>query len=198
MFILDDVSFKYQEPIFSHASIEIPEHKIGIVGENGIGKTTLLRLFNGELFAQSGKIRLDQRSYRFDFSFEKYNNFTIQDMLDIAKHMKAFDCSSSDSLIELLHIGKYMDTKIGKLSKGTAKKVGILLGMLTKDRVLLIDEPFESLDESTNQNLTELFRNSERQMMIVSHDMEYLKNSVEQIYEISGETLHVMQTELQS
>ena len=194
MLILDDISFKYQEPIFTHVSISIPERKIGIVGENGIGKTTLLRLLNSEIHAQSGRILLDEKTYLFHFAFEKYRSFTIRDMLDIAAHMSAFECSAADDLIAQLHIGKYMDTKIGKLSKGTAKKVGLLLGLLTRDRLLLIDEPFESLDEATNLNLTALFRNSERGMIIVSHDMEYLKNSVEQIYEIAGESLQRMET----
>lgn len=191
MYKLENVSFKYQESIFDEADICINEDKIGIIGENGIGKTTLLKLFNKELMPDTGSIEVDGRTYRVDFELEKYNKFTINDMISIAKQLKAFDCSKLEEYIELLNIRDYLDIEIGKLSKGTAKKVCLLLAFMTKDRVLLLDEPFESLDNKTNKALVEFFAKEERKIIIVSHELELLEESVEKIYEVKDKVLRV-------
>lgn len=191
MYKLENVSFKYQESIFNEANICIEEEKIGIVGENGIGKTTLLKLFNKELMPEKGSIEVEGRTYRVDFELEKYNKFTINDMIKIAKQLKGFDCSKLDEYIDLLNIQDYMDMEIGKLSKGTAKKVSLLLAFMTKDRVLLLDEPFESIDYKTNKALVDFFVKTDRKIVIVSHDIELLEESVEKIYEVKDKVLRV-------
>ncbi len=191
MYSLENVSFGYQEPIFENATLQINERKIGIVGENGIGKTTLLKILNNELEPQNGKVVIDQPTYRVNFDLQKYKKFTISDFISIAKKMKSFDCTNLDKYIELLNLNKYLEFTIGQLSKGTAKKVSLLLGFLTKDRVLLLDEPFEALDEKTNLNLVNVFSKTDRNMIIVSHDYNMLKESVDIIYEVADKTLKV-------
>lgn len=189
MYSLEEMSFGYQEAIFENVTIQINENKIGLIGENGIGKTTLLKLFNGELKPGKGNISVDAKTYRVNFDLEKYKKFTISDLIEIAKKMQAFDCSNVEKYLKILNVEKYANTEIGKLSKGTAKKASLLLGFLTKDRVLLLDEPFESLDEKTNSNLVKLFYESEKKMIIVSHDYDLLDKSVDAIYEVTDRTL---------
>jgi len=189
MIIFNNMSFKYKEPIFTDLSLEILENKIGIIGVNGIGKTTLLKLLNKEIKVKTGSIQTNIPTYRVEFDLEKYKRFTIQDIVDIASRLSSFDCSNAKAIIKELNIDKYMSYNIGNLSKGTSKKVSILLGLMTKNRILLIDEPFEAMDEATKQNLVLIFKKCERQLVIVSHDMEYLQNSVEKMYEVRNESL---------
>lgn len=57
-----------------------------------------------------------------------------------------------------------------------------MLGFLSIHPVLLIDEPYESLDEASNKNIIRLFQEIDRSLVIVSHDVNLLKQSVEEIY----------------
>lgn len=189
MYRLENLSFGYQEPIFQNVTLQINESKIGIIGENGIGKTTLLKIFNNELVPRNGKVVIDKATYRVNFDLEKYKRFTISDFINIVKKMRSFDCTHLDKYLDLLNLHKYLEFPIGQLSKGTAKKVSLLLGFLTKDRVLLLDEPFEALDEKTNHNLVDVFSNTDRNLIIVSHDYNMLKESVDIIYEVADKTL---------
>lgn len=77
-----------------------------------------------------------------------------------------------------------MKYTIGSLSKGTQKKLGILLAFLSNKQILLIDEPFESIDKDTNNNIIEELNKIDKQYIIVSHDIECLKKSTDKIYEI--------------
>lgn len=184
MYQFDNLLFKYDETIFQNVTLKINENKIGVIGENGIGKTTLLKLLDGELVPTKGNIYTGEYTYYVNFMLEKYCRFTLRDLLKICECMKSFDLTPIDKIIECLNVEKYIDTEIGKMSKGTAKKVSILLGFLTKNKILLIDEPFESLDEKTNKNLVNIFNLSRRPMVIVSHDISLLEQSVDAIYEI--------------
>ena len=196
MYSLNNLSFGYQDAIFDKVTINIRENRVGIIGENGVGKTTLLKLLDGELVQNNGNIELNGKTYFVNFDLKKYHRFTIEDLVNISSKLKSFDCSNLDEYIELLNIEKYMKMEVGKLSKGTAKKVGLLIGLLTKDRILLLDEPFESLDEKTNENLVAFFQKGERRAIIVSHDVELLDRSVEAIYEVADKTLRVGNKEL--
>ncbi|MED3662679.1 ATP-binding cassette domain-containing protein [Ureibacillus terrenus] len=190
MYSFHHVTFKYDDYILKDFTLDIKEKKIGITGNNGVGKTTLLRLMNGELTPDAGEISINGDTYFVQFDLLKYNKFTPQDMVDLCKTLKSFDCSNYLEYVQALNLLPFMNTPIGKLSKGTSKKVALLLGFLSVKPILLIDEPFESIDEDSNQNLISLFHNEERGLVIVSHDMNMLRQSVEKIYRMENKGLN--------
>lgn len=190
MYSFDDVCFKYSEYILRDFNLEIKEKKIGIVGQNGAGKTTLLKLMGGELTPQSGRISIPGDSYFVHFDLIKYKKFTLNDMLDLCRGLKSFNYSRCIEYMQVLNISSFLDVPIGKLSKGTTKKVALLFGLLSLNPILLIDEPFESLDENSNKNLIQLFREEERGLVIVSHDISMLNNSVDKIYQLKNKGLN--------
>ncbi|WP_442405993.1 ABC transporter ATP-binding protein [Metabacillus malikii] len=176
--------------------MNIDSKKIGIIGENGIGKTTMLKLMSGQLVPQSGQIALSGDTYFVHFDLFKYKKFTLRDMLDLCMHLESFNCTDYMDYVKALHITSYMDVPIGKLSKGTIKKVALLFGFLSVHPILLIDEPFESLDKASNKNIIRLFNEEERGLVIVSHDLDMLQQSVDKIYHLNNKGLTISENDV--
>lgn len=196
MYSFNHVDFKYSDYILKDFSLDIYDKKIGIIGENGIGKTTLLKLMSGQLTPDIGGISIFGESYFVNFDLSKYKQFTPQDMLDMCRKLKSFHCTRDVEYVAALNIPSYMNVPIGKLSKGTSKKVALLLGLLSVHPVLLIDEPFESLDEVSNENIIRLFKEEEKGLVIVSHDIRMLDQSVDTIYELKNKGLSMSDVRL--
>jgi len=189
VYSFDQVSFKYTDYIIKDFSLTIKHKKIGIIGENGVGKTTLLKLMSGQLTPQNGNISIHGDPYFVQFDLSKYHKFTPQDMIDLCRPLKSFDCTRYLEYVRTLNLSSYMDTPIGNLSKGTAKKVALMLGFISVQPVLLIDEPFESLDQTSKENIVRLFKEEARGLVIVSHEIDFLKQSVERIYHMKNKGL---------
>ena len=185
MWQFKNLYFGYEDNyLLEDVNIDIKENKIGIVGKNGIGKTTLLNIVGKKIAPQKGSVQVSGDSYFTIYDFSKYVKFTIRDFLKLVEPLESFDSSKSDYYIELLDIEEYLDLQIGNLSKGTQKKVGLLLTFLSKKEILLIDEPFESIDENTNNNIIEELRKIDKKYMIVSHDFRYLNMVCDKKYQI--------------
>ena len=186
MLKFDDFSFKYNDYIFNMLNVELYENKVGIVGDNGVGKTTLLRLINGDLVGETGEIIYEGPSYFMDFNDRNYMYFTIRDLIDLCKSLNSF-FDDFDTLIELLHLSSYLNIALEKLSLGNKKKVYIMLGLAYNGKLLLMDEPFENLDRNSNDSLISYINKDKRSYIIVSHNLDLLRKCVDTIYEIKME-----------
>lgn len=189
MYTFDNLSFRYRDYLFEDFTHVIPEPRIGIVGRNGSGKTTLLRLFDQQIFPQSGRIEAAGSTYLVDFDLRRYRSFTIRDMVDLCRPLKSFDTSQAARFIGELLLDDYIDIPLGELSKGTAKKVSLLLGLMATADVLLVDEPYESIDAESNANLIEVMRRQERGLVVVSHDLDHLEATVDVVYRVDDRKL---------
>lgn len=163
--------------------------KIGIIGDNGVGKTTFLRLIAGHLDSDSGTINIKGDSYFINFELSKYRDFTPNDLLDLCRTLNSFNFSKLKYYIDALGLSSYINVLIQNLSRGTQKKVALLIGLLSTYSILLIDEPFEALDQKSNSNLVTIFREESRGLIIVSHEIELLYKSVDEVYEIKNKRL---------
>lgn len=188
MFELRNLNFKYDAPIFRDASCEIRSRRVGVVGGNGVGKTTLLHLMNGDLIPESGAIVLPGDVYFVDFSAKNYSYFTPRELISLCRALDRFD-DRFDTLTALLGMEGMLDTCLGKLSLGSLKKVFLMLGLASKSEVLLLDEPFENLDEKTNRSLAGYLASCDKHLVIVSHNAPLLQACVEEIYEVTEGTL---------
>lgn len=112
MYTFQNVSFQYSDYILKDLNLEIEIKKIGIIGENGVGKTTLLKLMNGDLLPQKGHISIQGDTYFVQFDLLKYRKFTPQDMVDLCKRLKSFRCTNYKEFVHALYLTPYMNTPI--------------------------------------------------------------------------------------
>lgn len=185
----------HQEPLLSNITLNIPEKHVGIVGRNGVGKTTLLRLISGELVPNSGTISTDLSTYYADSDMNKYRNFFYTDLLDMCTTMHSFTLEHVREYIESLGLQPFDHTPLGECSKGTQKKIPLLLALCSTAELLLIDEPFESVDSWSNKGFIQELQQRHGSYIIVSHDRNWLDDCVNTTYVIENRSLSKEKTD---
>jgi len=186
MFKLENVSFKYNEKavLFEKVSFTCTDNKIGLVGANGSGKTTLLKLLAHIIRPDEGKIDVSESSYLSVYDFTNYRIFTMQDFIDLLLKLQSFDETHLMVHLQGLGIKKYLDYEIKALSQGTKKKLGILCALLLTRDILLLDEPFESVDEASIFYIEQTIVESDKKIIVVEHNKERLRKIMETVIDI--------------
>ena len=192
----DHVSFSYPDkPILSDFNLLIQnKDRIGIVGENGKGKSTLLNLIAGELQADSGKVDIGETIRIGYFSqtikgldeSKRVINF-LQEVADEAKTSSGM-ISIAELLEQFLFPRNMHGTLIEKLSGGEKKRLYLLKILLQRPNVLLLDEPTNDLDIATLTVLEHFLQGFFGPVIIVSHDRYFLDKVANKIlaFEDSG------------
>ena len=192
----DHVSFSYPDkPILSDFNLLIQnKDRIGIVGENGKGKSTLLNLIAGELQADSGKVDIGETIRIGYFSqtikgldeSKRVINF-LQEVADEAKTSSGM-VSIAELLEQFLFPRNMHGTLIQKLSGGEKKRLYLLKILLQRPNVLLLDEPTNDLDIATLTVLEHFLKGFSGPVIIVSHDRYFLDKVANKIlaFEDSG------------
>ncbi len=167
--------------------------KLGVLGPNGIGKSTLLRVFAGSLAATKGQLRKaeDLKLVYFDQKRQE---------LDESLTLKNYLCPDSDKVVvanQSYHIvswaGRFgfnreqLDKRLGFFSGGEKAKAVIAKLMTEPADVLLLDEPTNDLDIETIENLEASLLDFTGAIVIVSHDRYLLENVCDQFLGFDGE-----------
>ncbi|MFU8819757.1 MAG: ATP-binding cassette domain-containing protein [Desulfurivibrio sp.] len=181
-----DISFAYDDlPVVSKLSTTIMRgDKVGIIGPNGVGKTTLLKLLLGELAPQSGKIRLGTNLEVCYFDQHR-------EQLDPARTVAENLADGHDTVLingQSRHIMGYLQdflftpdrarSPVAILSGGEKNRL-LLARLFTRPcNVLVMDEPTNDLDVETLELLEELLLDFSGTLLLVSHDRTFLNNVV--------------------
>lgn len=177
-----NVDFAYdQKPILSQFSLLIQnKDRIGIVGDNGVGKSTLLNLIAGKLHPQAGQLIIGEtvRVAYFSQQIEGLDECkrVINYLQEVAEEVKIG--SGTTSIAELLEQFLFPrsthGTLIEKLSGGEKKRLYLLKLLLEKPNVLLLDEPTNDLDIATLTVLENFLQGFAGPVITVSHDRYFL------------------------
>ena len=177
-----NVDFAYdQKPILSQFSLLIQnKDRIGIVGDNGVGKSTLLNLIAGKLQPQAGQLIIGEtvRVAYFSQQIEGLDESkrVINYLQEVAEEVKIG--SGTTSIAELLEQFLFPrsthGTLIEKLSGGEKKRLYLLKLLLEKPNVLLLDEPTNDLDIATLTVLENFLQGFSGPVITVSHDRYFL------------------------
>jgi macrolide transport system ATP-binding/permease protein len=187
-----NVSLRYGEkPILNGISSSITTaDKTGLVGINGSGKTSLLKVLTGQLQPNSGSIQSDARveylpqldleMYKIDKPLNKYLKDQYEQWWDVlTKHKEIFGTSIDEN------------QSLTTLSGGELVKVHISLLLAKNPDLVLLDEPTNHLDLSSLKELEKVLKNINIPYIIVSHNINFLNQTVNSIWELEKGKLKI-------
>lgn len=182
-----------KDVLFSDISLAVGSYqKVALIGQNGTGKSTLLKVIAGELQPAAGHIELEAEPYYVPQLFGQYNHLTIAQALRVEDKLKAlqavlsghadeehFDMLQDDWTIEdrcreaLGHWGLSgldWSQKLETLSGGQKTKVFLAGISIHRPRLILLDEPTNNLDIQNVEILTHAINAYQGTLLVVSHD----------------------------
>lgn len=191
---LKHVSKKYGNQVLveDFNYILLKSQKLGIIGPNGCGKSTLMKLMAGLVEPDSGTVEMGETIKIGYFAQEEQEMDERQRVIDyvkdIAEYINTKDgkISASQMLERFLFTPDMQYAPIGKLSGGEKRRL-YLLGVLSSEiNVLLLDEPGNNLDIPTLTILEDYLNSFTGIVVTVSHDRYFLDNVVDRIFEFTG------------
>ena len=191
---LKHVSKKYGNQVLveDFNYILLKNQKLGIIGPNGCGKSTLMKLMAGLVEPDSGTVEMGETIKIGYFAQEEQEMDDRQRVIDyvkdIAEYINTKDgkISASQMLERVLFTPDMQYAPIGKLSGGEKRRL-YLLGVLSSEiNVLLLDEPGNNLDIPTLTILEDYLNSFAGIVVTVSHDRYFLDNVVDRIFEFTG------------
>ncbi|MEJ5085958.1 ABC-F family ATP-binding cassette domain-containing protein [Brucella pseudogrignonensis] len=189
--------------LFSGINFSVTEGRIGLVGRNGIGKSTLLKIMSGDLLPSSGTVT---RSSRIGMLAQNVGGDAQQTLADLFDARDAFemlerieagagtdvDFEQADWLLPqrfdeaLLSFGLSLSpqTRLSELSGGQQTRAALAALLFQKPDLILLDEPTNNLDRDGRQAVADMLANWQGAAVVVSHDRELLR-SMDAIAELS-------------
>lgn len=184
--------------VLCNINLEFHSGKIyGIVGKNGSGKTMLLRVLAGLIRPTEGAVYVDGQELHKDLSFppdmgiiiekpELLEQLTGLENLKLLANIK--NVISEEQIIDFMNmfsLDPHSKKTLKKYSLGMKQKVGIIQAIMEEQKLLILDEPFNALDEATVTMLRDLFqryKQENRLLIITSHHREDIDILCDEIF----------------
>ena len=179
-----------QKVVFRNADIEIKRgEKVALVGRNGEGKTTLMRVVMGELEPISGTSRI---GHNVSIGYFAQNQEDVLDksitVFETIDRIAVGDVRTKvrDLLAQFLFRGEDIDKKVSVLSGGERARLGMAKLMLQNHNLLALDEPTNHMDIKSKDILKQALQEYDGTLLIVSHDRDFLDGLVTKFYEFDS------------
>lgn len=190
---IEDLSKSFGEHLlFKHLSMDLKrgEH-VAIIGDNGTGKTTILKIINGLLPADTGTLTLGTNVHIGYYDQEHHVLHTEKTLFDeISDSYPYLDNTEIRStLAAFLFTGEDVFKRIKDLSGGERGRVSLAKLMLSESNFLILDEPTNHLDITSKEILEDAINAYEGTVLYVSHDRYFINRTASRILELSEGTL---------
>ena len=199
---IEKVTYKYPDgyKAIKDISFKVKDgEKVGLIGANGAGKSTILQLIAGLYFCNEGKIVVDSMEVNkktlkeirkgLGFVFQESDNQLFMNTVyeDIAFGLRSNKVSGEDinisitDILNKLSIDKLKDKEIYKLSGGQ-KKIASIAGILVmKPKIILMDEPTSSLDPKSRRTVINIINSINKTFIIATHDLDMILDCCEKV-----------------
>lgn len=168
--------------------------RVGVVGRNGVGKTTFLNLISGNLEPSGGVIELGE-TLRVGYYSQRGITFKpgqtvlecVQDIAEVVKSSEGYNVSATTYLNRFLFPHNTFTKRIDVLSGGEQRRLYLLTVLMRNPNLLILDEPTNDLDIMTLNVLEEYLREFKGTLLIVSHDRYFLDKCVDHLFIFEGD-----------
>lgn len=178
---IENLCFKYDKDslqnIINNLNFELHRgEKFLIVGENGVGKSTLLKLIAGLLTADKGNIKIGNKT---DLGYYAQELELLDNTKTILENFRDVNYSQKQLrkiLARFLFMGNDVYKNVGILSPGEKSRVALAKLSMSGANLLLLDEPTNHLDPETQYLIAEVFKDYQGTMIVVSHNPDFVDN----------------------
>ncbi|TJZ54959.1 ABC-F family ATP-binding cassette domain-containing protein [Sphingobacterium olei] len=209
MLILQNISYIHpnKDLLFENIDLSVNDHeKIALIGNNGVGKSTLLRIIAGELEVTAGTVFKSDPAYYIPQIFGQFNHLTVGEALQVADKLRAFyailDGDATDENLSILDDDWTIEDRcqdalrfwqlddvtlsdsLADLSGGQKTKVFLAGIGIHRPKFIVMDEPSNHLDENGRKLLYDFIAEQTATMLTVSHDRRLL-NLLDKIHELN-------------
>ncbi|RXJ69531.1 cobalt ABC transporter ATP-binding protein [Halarcobacter ebronensis] len=196
--------------VFNSVTLNVShEEKVAIIGANGSGKSSLLKIIAGLITPTSGGVFLfhdemkslkDFRKYRCDIGYlpqDVSDHFLCPTVIeDVMFALRAKGKSKDDAykksyeILQSLGIVHLENRNIYDLSGGEQKIVALAGILITEPKILLLDEPTNALDEDAEQKIIDILNSIKKSMIIVSHHKTFIEKLAPTVYKLNKDGLN--------
>lgn len=167
--------------------------KIGIIGKNGVGKTTFLKIITGDEHVDSGEVLTGQTIIFGHYKQSGHNFKETARVIDVIKEVAEVivlangdTISVSQFLEHFMFDSKMQYTPVSKLSGGEKRRLGLMMVLIKNPNFLILDEPTNDLDLLTLEKLESFLVDFGGCILIVSHDRYFMDNVVDHYFVFEG------------
>ena len=176
-----DVSFFYEGDCYlSHFTYNFQRYeKVGIVGRNGVGKSTFINLLTGALSPSSGEI---ERGESLVVGYYRQEGISFDESQTVLETV-----NDTRLLGQFLFTHDMLNNRISRLSGGEKRRLYLLTVLMKQPNLLILDEPTNDLDIVTLNILEEYLQEFKGTLVIVSHDRHFLDRLVDHLFVFCGD-----------
>ena len=202
---IKNANFAYdRDPVLRDLNLTLMnEEKITIIGGNGVGKTTLIKIIIGELKLRSGEIKIFEEDlnidslkkigyvpqsqkenlYTFPISVKELVTLQLYESMGMIKIPRKIHYDKTMELLKKMNLEKYADYPIRDLSGGLRQRVVITRALMNNPEILIFDEPTSGVDENSKRQfaktLEDLNKNFDVSIILITHELDWVKNNLQ-------------------
>ncbi|HEL1701860.1 MULTISPECIES: ABC transporter ATP-binding protein [Streptococcus] len=182
--IIENLGFKYGDYlVLKDINVTLKKGDVvGLVGKNGVGKTTFMKLISGILPGYTGKVTVHAETIGVLIEEPSlYKDLSVKRNLEFYCKLYNKSLSEIDKLESFLNIKSFMNKKVSSLSLGMKQRVGLFVALIASNEIVLLDEPTNGLDPEGIRDLLNLIKELSVSFNITFIVSSHILSNLEQI-----------------